>query len=264
VIRKFLFVAFLAAGAMLLSPGTSSAQRRGGSSGWGGYGGRGYGGSGWGGSGIGINLGGYGYSPYYHSGYGYSPYYHSGYGSSPYYYSEPSYYGTYSQPSYYYDPAYSATQPAVRTMPSAYATTEEQEDSARLANTATIRVHVPVNAELWFEDSKTAQTGADRAFVSPPLEPNRTFTYTLRAKWRDGNGRDMDETRQVRVQAGRTAMVDFMAARADSNLDVNPRRIEDRRDFDNNPRRDIDRRDVDPNPRRDTKDLPKPNPNPKP
>src|SRR5581483_7157551 len=128
-------------------------------------------------------------SPYYGGyygrgyGYGYSPYY-SGYdyGYSPYYSDSTSY--------YYSPPAYSYSSPNTTTAEFG----EEQE--ARNANVANIRVHVPANAELWFEDSRTNQTGSDRTFVSPPLDPNRTFTYTLRAKWRDANGRDMDQTRQ--------------------------------------------------------------------
>jgi uncharacterized protein (TIGR03000 family) len=75
-------------------------------------------------------------------------------------------------------------------------------------NSATMNVKVPAGAEIWFEGSKTGQTGTTRTFVSPPLEPGRGFTYDVRARWTE-NGKEVDQTRQVHVRAGEKVDVDF-------------------------------------------------------
>jgi uncharacterized protein (TIGR03000 family) len=73
---------------------------------------------------------------------------------------------------------------------------------------ATMDVQVPADAEIWFQGAKTGQQGPTRTFVSPPLEPGQNFTYDIRARWSDG-GKEMDQTRQVRVKAGEHVQVDF-------------------------------------------------------
>jgi len=109
------------------------------------------------------------------------------------------------------------TQPILPAQPSVPAVTpsrdrsstgEEQEESAD-AGRAFVDLRVPANAEIWFEGDKTAQAGALRHFVSPNLESGRTFTYDIRARWTDPNGKVVDQTRKVKVEAGRRTMVDF-------------------------------------------------------
>jgi uncharacterized protein (TIGR03000 family) len=162
----------------------------GGGWGWGGYG-LGYGGWGWG------NRGYYGdyssYSPYYYGsdyGYGYSTPDYSGYD-----YGYPSggteYYGSGSA-----DPGMDA---------SGYAGADMQSSQ----NTVMLDVNVPANAEVFVEGQKTTQTGSRRMFVSPPLTPGRSYTYDIRARWMQ-NGREVDQTRHVRVQTGQRTRVDFM------------------------------------------------------
>ena len=73
---------------------------------------------------------------------------------------------------------------------------------------ATININVPVDARVWFDDYLTRQSGEQRVFETPPLLPNRTFTYTLRVRWMD-KGKPMEETRTVEVRAGQRAQVDF-------------------------------------------------------
>ncbi len=168
---------------LLMTPGESSAQRggRGGRGGnWGGSRGwsGGWGGYGWdGGRG---NYGGYGYSPGYY-GYRY-------YDMPDYYSSQPSY----ATPSYYYTPA----------------TTGEEQEASDAANRALVQVRVPDNAEVFFEGEKTNQPGSPRRFISPPLQPGKTFTYDIRARWTDNSGKPVEKTQQVKVQAGRRSMVD--------------------------------------------------------
>jgi len=211
VFKKVLFVATLAVTGLLMTPGESWAQRGGrGGGGRGGWsGGRGWEG-GRGGWGIGIGYGGwggYGY-PGYYGGYGYRSYY-----DYPDYYASPSY----VTPSAYYAP------------PSA---TEEQE--ATNDNRAFVQVRVSANAEVWFEGDRTSQTGAMRSFISPPLQPGKTFTYDIRARWMDPSGKPVDQTRQVKVQAGRRSMVDFMASAntidRPADADLNRNRLPENRD----------------------------------
>jgi uncharacterized protein (TIGR03000 family) len=65
----------------------------------------------------------------------------------------------------------------------------------------TIRLRVPEGAEVWFDGTPTLQTGGDRSFVSPPLDPGRTYLYIVRVRWADGGG-TVEKTRTVRFRAG--------------------------------------------------------------
>lgn len=71
-----------------------------------------------------------------------------------------------------------------------------------------INVTVPANAEILFGNFKTTQSGAQRAFVSPPLDRGRDFTYDITAKWQEG-GRQVVRTRQVTVHAGDVVNLSF-------------------------------------------------------
>jgi uncharacterized protein (TIGR03000 family) len=77
-------------------------------------------------------------------------------------------------------------------------------------NSATMNVRVPADAAIWFQGAKTGQRGEERTFVSPPLEPGRAYTYEVRARWNQ-DGKEVEQTRQVRVRAGETVKVDFEA-----------------------------------------------------
>jgi uncharacterized protein (TIGR03000 family) len=97
--------------------------------------------------------------------------------------------------------------------------------TANQGNAATITVHLPADANLTIDGQPTRSTSGTRTFVSPPLEPGKTYTYTLRAEInRDGQPRDVKKT--INVQAGRPTDVtlDFgIRNRADeSNQPLNP------------------------------------------
>jgi uncharacterized protein (TIGR03000 family) len=89
---------------------------------------------------------------------------------------------------------------------------------------ARIRVNVPdSNAQVFFDDSPTRQTGMERLFTSPPLDPSKSYTYTIRATWMD-NGKEVTRTKDVKVQSGRTSIVDFRAMNDTNDLTIpNPR-----------------------------------------
>jgi len=224
----------------------------------------------------------YGYSPYR----GYGGWYGSGNWSSP-YYSSYSYYpaysnysgwsnsptwygGSYYNPSttYTYAPAVgsyptvayggsytSPTYPAsstygnqTNTMQSFYAPNMEGNRSAF------IRTIVPPDAEVWFEGDKTMQTGQDRLFRSPPLEPGKSYTYDMKVRWME-NGQPVERTRQVRVAAGEESFVNLMAPESrdndrdrknqDQNLDKKDRDSDLNRKDLNQDRKDLDKKDQD-------------------
>jgi uncharacterized protein (TIGR03000 family) len=169
----------------------------GGSFGGGGYGGGAFGhyGYGWGGS--------YGWGNYGWAGYGGSGYYPSvgyGYGGSgyvyPYYSGRSGYMYPYSGSGYYSNGPLSG---------SGYVAAG---DSA-----AHIEVSVPADAKVWFNGMRTEQTGTDRSFKSPPLEPGRNYAYEIKAKWME-DGKPVEKTQTVVVQASNQLSVNMAAGTA--------------------------------------------------
>ena len=71
-----------------------------------------------------------------------------------------------------------------------------------------LEVRVPADAEIWIEGAKTMQRGVVRQFISPPLEPNREFTYEIMTKWLD-KGQERTRTQKVNVRAGQVVPVDL-------------------------------------------------------
>jgi len=156
-------------------------------------------------------YGGYrsGYNPGYYSGnrYGYNSGYYGGpgislgFGAYPYSYD----YGyapsvNYVTPSYYYSPSPTVATPDTAVAPAAYTQTDDR---------AHIEVRVPSpDAEVFFQGDPTQQRGMERQFVSPPLDPSRSFTYSIEARWME-NGRMVNQKRTVTVSAGQTSTVDF-------------------------------------------------------
>src|SRR5262249_11127931 len=75
---------------------------------------------------------------------------------------------------------------------------------------AKLRVQLPhANATLTIDNSVTQQGGAERTFVSTPLEPGRTYTYVVTAVWEPNNYTRITRTREVKVTAGADLEVDL-------------------------------------------------------
>jgi uncharacterized protein (TIGR03000 family) len=216
--------ALLGAAALLAAPATSSAQ-------------------------VSIGLGRYGisfgtpyyYSPYYsygyypslgyYSGYSYYPSYGSygyypsrwGYSNTPSYYGSgsnwayPSYnYSAYPSSDYYSTPATSNGYYAPANAGSSYAYGASSQQGA---NTARLNVRLPAaDAEVWFDDKPTQQRGTMREFASPPLNPDKNYTYEVRARWME-NGKTMERTKKVAVRANGVATVDFTTTDNNSRVD---------------------------------------------
>jgi uncharacterized protein (TIGR03000 family) len=71
---------------------------------------------------------------------------------------------------------------------------------------ATLVVQLPAEAKLTIEGHATQSTEAERSFVSPPLEPGKTYSYALKATIiRDEKPVQVDRT--VFVRAGETTRV---------------------------------------------------------
>ncbi|GIW80880.1 MAG: hypothetical protein KatS3mg105_2687 [Gemmatales bacterium] len=82
------------------------------------------------------------------------------------------------------------------------------EEKSALPAPATIIVSLPADAQLTIDDFVTKSTSNLRSFVSPTLEPNRDFYYTLTAKvTRDG--KPVSVSKQVKVRAGEQVRVDL-------------------------------------------------------
>jgi uncharacterized protein (TIGR03000 family) len=94
-----------------------------------------------------------------------------------------------------------------------------------VAAPAALRVLVPADAELWIGDSPTAQRGAERQFVTPPLEGGRNLVYEIRSRWKE-QGRDVERTRTVRVFPGDRVTVDFLTPQAEAQALPAPRRLQ--------------------------------------
>lgn len=126
------------------------------------------------------------YSPSYYSG---RPAYSGGYSntvvSSPYYYGAPS----------------NASAPSANYSSIAY--------YPPLDSAAHIRLIVPADAKVWFDDEATKQSGEIRNYVSPALEPDRTYVYEIKAQWRDKDGQEVSRTRRVSVSLDANVSVDL-------------------------------------------------------
>jgi uncharacterized protein (TIGR03000 family) len=94
-----------------------------------------------------------------------------------------------------------------------------------VATPATLRVLVPPDAELWIGDSPTDQRGAERLFVTPPLEGGRNLAYEVRARWAE-QGRVVERTRTVPVYPGDRVTVDFRTPEAEMQVLPPPRKLQ--------------------------------------
>jgi uncharacterized protein (TIGR03000 family) len=75
---------------------------------------------------------------------------------------------------------------------------------------ATLRVLMPAaDAALTVEGAPTRQIGLTRVFESPPIEPGKSYTYTLAAQWMPNNYTTTTRTRVATVRAGETTEVDL-------------------------------------------------------
>ncbi len=73
----------------------------------------------------------------------------------------------------------------------------------------TVSVKVPqAGAELLVDGKPTAQTGTDRTFESPPLEPGARYKYTITVRWVEA-GQKMELTKEAAGTPGDVVRLDF-------------------------------------------------------
>jgi uncharacterized protein (TIGR03000 family) len=75
--------------------------------------------------------------------------------------------------------------------------------------TVSIDVRVPANAQVFFDDEPTRQSGELRTFTTPTLSGDRSYHYTVRAKWEE-NGKPVERKQTIEFRTGRRVVVDFL------------------------------------------------------
>lgn len=76
----------------------------------------------------------------------------------------------------------------------------------------TLIVKIHPQATLEVQGARTRKTGAERKFISPPLQPGTNYQYTLVARWEPNGYSTMARTYKVDVKAGQTVTVDMTKA----------------------------------------------------
>ncbi|MBA2227785.1 TIGR03000 domain-containing protein [Thermogemmata fonticola] len=72
----------------------------------------------------------------------------------------------------------------------------------------TVVVRLPADARLFAENRQLRQTGAERTFITPPLPPEREYTYRFRVEY-ERQGETVSISRLVKVRPGETVQVTF-------------------------------------------------------
>lgn len=86
--------------------------------------------------------------------------------------------------------------------PSAGQQTPPKDDMAHLL------LIVPEKTELWFNGTKSTQTGTQREFVSPELSPGKHYSYEIKVRWM-ADGKPVEQVRTAHVQANTWQTLDF-------------------------------------------------------
>jgi len=87
-----------------------------------------------------------------------------------------------------------------------YLPAEDAAQGTAVSQPATLVVELPADATLTVDGTATTSTSSSRVFITPALQPGRTYTYTLSAQvMRDGGVQTV--TREVAVRAGEQTQV---------------------------------------------------------
>src|SRR5262245_17825327 len=93
----------------------------------------------------------------------------------------------------------------------AEASADEKEKSETSKTRAIIKVLVPGSGKvvLKIEGAETKQTGEERVFETPDLEPGKTYQYKIEALIEPNNYKKITRTREVSFKAGEEVKVDL-------------------------------------------------------
>ena len=75
---------------------------------------------------------------------------------------------------------------------------------------ATLIVSLPADAKLVIDETTTTSTSTERTFVTPTLNPNTDYNYTLKVEV-VRNGKTIQAEEQVIVRAGEETRVTLLA-----------------------------------------------------
>jgi uncharacterized protein (TIGR03000 family) len=133
------------------------------------------------------------------------------YYNAPMRYGEPGMYYNMMPPSGYMpgQPIQPASYVGQVMPPATSATLAQSYYAAPQQNAVLLDVRVPVeDAEVLIDGTPTRLRGHMRQFYSPPLEPGKTFTYEVTAKFTQ-DGKPVTRTERQEVRAGERYTIDF-------------------------------------------------------
>jgi uncharacterized protein (TIGR03000 family) len=84
-----------------------------------------------------------------------------------------------------------------------------EEEKADQKLPARIRVRLPANAEITINGKKTTSTGPVREYETPVLDPERVYTYLVKAKWLE-DGITVEKSLRVRALSGNRVTINFV------------------------------------------------------
>jgi heterogeneous nuclear ribonucleoprotein F/H len=76
---------------------------------------------------------------------------------------------------------------------------------------ARLHVALPADAELWLNGQRMQRKGAERDYITPPLQTGLTYAYQVRARWTQ-DGQPVEEAIEVKVRANKTTIVSLGTA----------------------------------------------------
>lgn len=94
------------------------------------------------------------------------------------------------------------------------------QETAGPTEPAFLNVKVPAGARLLIGDHLTRATGTTRRFVTPGLALDKTYSYVLKATFKDKDGKEVTVEDTVRVAAGKTTEVDLTKPKAEAKADT--------------------------------------------
>ncbi len=128
------------------------------------------------------------------------------------------YYGSYAYPlapGYAYNPYPSTVivnnAPPVGTVidPNAQVAPQQTPQRPPPDNAGHLQLIVPESAEVYIDGQKIAQSGTTREIVSPPVTPGTRYTYKISVRYTDGQGKAVNDTRDINFRANDWFSIDF-------------------------------------------------------
>jgi uncharacterized protein (TIGR03000 family) len=117
-------------------------------------------------------------------------------------------------------PAPAATKPSTESAPPKMEKLPQPEgDAARRRAPATVIVKAPADVVITVNGQLTTRRSPEEAFLTPDLNPGRSYAYEFTAELTRG-GEKVIRTRRITVRAGGRARVDFSAIAAEESRDT--------------------------------------------